>query len=62
MADPNAKQKDAIRRLSESATAQAAETLKETREAIAHRLDQLRRKVGLDPRRSSHADLKAVTR
>lgn len=54
--------KDAIKKLSEqsqSATAQAAETLRETTEAIAARLTQLRRRLGLEPRRS-HADLKAV--
>lgn len=55
--------KEAIKKLAEqsqSATEQAAETLRWTTEAIADRITQLRRRLGLEPRRQSHADLKAV--
>lgn len=57
--------KDTIRRLAEqsqTATEQAAETLQETRELIASRIAELKRKVGLEPNRNriTHSELKVV--
>jgi tRNA uridine 5-carbamoylmethylation protein Kti12 len=55
--------KDTYRRLveqSQSATDQAAETLKETREVITSRIDELKRRVGIDRNRITHPELKAV--
>jgi hypothetical protein len=57
--------KDAIQQLSEqsqTATQQAAATIERAKETIAERLLALRRKVGLEPRRITHSELKAVGR
>lgn len=47
---------------SQTATQQAAKTLETAKETISERLQALRRKVGLEPRRITHNDLKPVGR
>lgn len=57
--------KAAIRKLSEqsqSATEQAAETLRETKELVAARIASMRLRLGLEPRRQSYSELPSVTR
>lgn len=52
-----------LRELTESAITEATQRLDETTEAVAQRIEELRRRVGLEPsrpRQRSHTDLKVV--
>ncbi len=53
---------DALSEQSQSATQQAAATIEHAKETVQQRLARLRERLGLEPRRVTQSDLKAVTR